>query len=352
MRLKNIFKKGETKIIILDLLMMFLLIINLNLILFDWLFASVFIQNILKEYVPGFFNWYNQKIHLNFILVDMGFVTIFIIELSIRWIIAIKNKTYHSWFFFPFIHWYDILGCIPVGSFRFLRILRVISIILRLQRLQIIDISKSYVYGKFIKYVNIVTEELSDRVVIHVLDEFQDEIKKGNPVTDRIITEVIIPQKTALVNWLSQKIQRISSDAHSAYNEDIRAYVNKLIEEAVDQNREISDIERIPVLGSIIASNLEKVISDIVFSVVNNMIQDLASTNNKIIVEDLADLTFDSFLTEEGDRELNRIAKDAVLQAIDLLKEQVQVQQWKLRDMEKKEAQIKSRLDKEILEHN
>ena len=82
------------------------------------------------------------------------------------------------------------------------------------------------------------------------------------------------------------------------------------------------------------------------------MIQDLASTNNKIIVEDLAELTFESFLTEEGDKELNRIAKDAVLQAIDLIKEQVQVQQWKLRDMKEKEAQIKSRLDQELLEHN
>jgi hypothetical protein len=280
----------------------------------------------------------------------MGFVTVFIIELSIRWIIAIKNRTYHRWFFFPFIHWYDVLGCVPVGSFRFLRILRVISIVLRLQRLKIIDITKSYVYGKFIKYINIATEEISDRVVLHVLEEFQDEIRRGNPVTDRIITEVIMPQKTILVNWLSQKIQRISSEAHGAYHEDIRDYINRLIEEAVDQNREITDIGKIPVFGGLIAASLEKIISDIVFNVVNTMIQDLASTNNKIVVEDIADLTFESFLTEEGDSELNRIAKDVVLQAIELVKEQVQVQQWKLRDMQKKEAQLKSRIDHEILD--
>jgi hypothetical protein len=232
-----------------------------------------------------------------------------------------------------------------VGSFRFWRILRVVSIVLRLQRLQIIDITQSYLYGKFVKYLAIATEEISDRVVVRVLDDIQDEINQGNPVADRIINEVILPQKEPLVNWLSQRIQRISTDAHLSYERDIRKYVNQLIEEALDRNKAISNIERIPVFGSVISKNLERAISDIVLSIVSNIIHDLTSTNNKVIVEDLADLTLKSFLTEGGDEELNRIAKDVVLQAIEVVKEQVEVQQWKLRDLEEEERRIKERLE-------
>jgi len=345
MKLSNIFEKGETKIIILDLLMMILLIINLSMIFFDWFFHSLVVQSFFKEYTPSFFDWYNEEIHLRFLVIDLYFVTAFLAELSVRWIIAIRNKTYYRWFFFPLVHWYDVLGCIPVGSFRFLRILRVVSIVLRLQRLQIIDITQSYLYGKFVKYLAIATEEISDRVVVRVLDDIQDEINQGNPVADRIINEVILPQKEPLVNWLSQRIQRISTDAHLSYERDIRKYVNQLIEEALDRNKAISNIERIPVFGSVISKNLERAISDIVLSIVSNIIHDLTSTNNKVIVEDLADLTLKSFLTEGGDEELNRIAKDVVLQAIEVVKEQVEVQQWKLRDLEEEERRIKERLE-------
>lgn len=36
-----------------------------------------------------------------------------IIELLVRWAIAIINKHHKRWFFFPFIHWYEILAIIP-----------------------------------------------------------------------------------------------------------------------------------------------------------------------------------------------------------------------------------------------
>lgn len=62
----------------------------------------------------------------------MIFVSIFIAELLIRWMVTIHQKTYHKWFFYPVIHWFDVLGCIPVGSFRWLRLLRVFSILYRL----------------------------------------------------------------------------------------------------------------------------------------------------------------------------------------------------------------------------
>lgn len=328
--------------------MIIILIINLNLIVFDWIFSYLMVQNLLEKYLPSFFYFYYENIHRDFLRVDLYFVTVFVIELLIRWMMAIKEKQYHRWFFYPFIHWYDVLGCIPVGEFRFLRILRVISITIRLQKLEIIDLTKTYLFERAAKYMNILVEEVSDRVVVNVLENIQDEVGEGTPVSDRVITEVIMPQKALLVEWLSQRLQTVSSDAHRAYREDIQEYVERRIADAVDNNREIKDISMIPVFGSMIARNLEKAISDIVFSVVNGIIEDLASSNNREIVSDLTDLTLESILVQGNDEKAGQIVKEMVLQSIEIVKDQVKVKKWKVRDVQEREARIKNRFKEAI----
>jgi len=349
MNLSALLKKREARVIIIDLLMIFILIINLNLIVFDWIFSYLMVQDVLEKYLPSFFYYYYENVHKDFLRVDLYFVTIFVIELLIRWAFAVKEKRYHRWFFYPFIHWYDVLGCIPIGQFRFLRILRVISIILRLQKLEIIDITKTYLFDSVAKYMNILVEEVSDRVVVNVLENIQEEIRSGTPVSERVITEVIMPQKTLLVEWLSQRLQSVSSDAHLKYKENIQQYVEKRIAEAVENNREIKDIAMIPILGSMIARNVEKAISDIVFSVVNGIIQDLASTHNRAIVSDLTDLTLESILVQGNDETASRMMREMVLQSLEIVKDQVKVKKWKVKDERENEARIKSRF-KEALE--
>jgi hypothetical protein len=330
MNLSNLLKKREARIIIVDLLMIFILIINLNLIVFDWIFSYLMVQNLLEKYLPSFFYFYYENVHKDFLRVDLYFVTVFVVELLIRWGIAIK------------------LGCIPVGEFRFLRILRVISIMLRLQKLEIIDLTKTYLFDRIAKYMNILVEEVSDRVVVNVLENIQDEIHEGTPVSDRVITEVIMPQKTLLVEWLSQRLQTVSSDAHRTYKEDIQQYVEKRIADAVNNNKEIKDIGMIPVFGSMISRNLERAISDIVFSVVNGIIQDLASTHNREIVSDLTDLTLETILVQGNDEKANLMVKEMVLQSIEIVKDQVKVKKWKVKDEREKEERIKNRLKEAI----
>ncbi len=344
MQLSHLLKSRDLKYFVLDILMMAILVINLALILFDWIFVSESVQNLLRQYSPDFFYYYHANIHRDFLRIDLYFVSIFVVELIIRWIIAIKNGTYHRWFFYPFVHWYDVLGCIPVGTFRFLRILRVVSIIIRLQKLKVIDLTQTYLYGKFTKYTNIIVEEISDRVVVNILEDVQDEINRGGPITDRVLSEVIMPQKETLVEWISHRVQRVSTEAHEAYKEDIRQYVNKRITEAVEQNKEIAVIEQVPVLGRVISNHLEKAISDIVYNVISGAFEDLASQNNKSLVQDLTDLTLDS-LQIESDDTINLVAKDMVLQALELVKGQVKVQQWKIRDMEEREAKMKAKME-------
>ena len=68
------------------------------------------------------------EVHENFALYDLAFIAVFLSEFCIRWVAAIIRQTYMRWYFFPFIHWYDLIGCIPLGGARIFRFLRIFSI--------------------------------------------------------------------------------------------------------------------------------------------------------------------------------------------------------------------------------
>jgi hypothetical protein len=126
--------------IILDLVMLCLLIINLIWLLFDGLFATQAFKSILVSISPDIVSAY-APIHDNFILYDLAFIVVFLIEFCVRWVAAVVRKTHMRWYFFPFIHWYDLVGCIPLGGARIFRFLRIFSILYRLQKYEIIDLS-------------------------------------------------------------------------------------------------------------------------------------------------------------------------------------------------------------------
>ena len=243
-RLKDILSKTEGKYLFVDIIMMAILALNLSLILFEIIFSSALFKDFFREYTPGFFEFYDTNIHQDFLAIDLWFVTIFVIELIIRWIIAVKNHKYHRWFFYPFMHWYDVLGCIPLNSFRFLRILRVIGLTVRLQKFGVIDLTKTYPYRKFIKYLNILIEEISDQVVLHVLSGVQQEIKEGTPVVRQIVTDLILPQREELVSWLSLKVQEATAVAYDTHVEELQDYINQKIVVAIESNPELKTISK------------------------------------------------------------------------------------------------------------
>ena len=325
---------------VLDLLMLLLVLLNLTWILFDSLFSARFIQDNLAIYTPGFFNWY-LPIHENFFFYDLCFVVIFVAELFLRWTVAIVSRTYYRWWFYPFIHWYDVLGCLPAGAFRILRIFRVVSILFRLQRNRVIDLTRTYFFKKFQKYYYVAVEEVSDRVVVNVLDGVKEEVGSGSPVAERILKEVILPRRDVLVEWLSDRITSVAERHYEDYKPDLRDYVEQNIKTAVASNKEISTLESLPVVGKTLSTTLERAISDIVFNVINGIVQDVASASHKELMNELSGIMLESvFLTGE-DRRLDDLVRDMATDSIDLITEQVKVQQWKLR--EEKEDEIRKR---------
>lgn len=327
---ENFKKSKEAALFIIDIFMLLLVSINIVWIIFDTLFISEVFQNALTTVSPKFTDFYRTTVHKNFPTYDMIFVAIFLVEFVFRWAVAIYRNTYHKWFFYPFIHWYDILGCIPVGSMRWLRILRVFSILYRLHKYKIVDLSKTYVAQVLKKYVNIIFEEITDRVVINVLDGVKKEIKSGSPVVGRVAKEVISPQKEVISHWVSQRINDLNASVYSTRREEFRAYVDRTISESLKQAPKLKLLDSLPVVGPTLAEILDDTVSVVVFNVVDKLFADLGDEKNDVLVAELTEHIMQQ-LTLPSDQ-MNEASSKIILDVIDIVKEEVAVQQWKTQE--------------------
>lgn len=327
---QNLKKSKEVTLFIIDIFMLALVAINILWIIFDTLFISEVFQSFLLKVFPDFTSMYREKVHSNFPTYDMMFVAVFLTEFVIQWAVAIYRKTYHKWFFYPFIHWYDLLGCIPVGSMRWLRILRVFSILYRLNKYNIIDFSQTYPARVAKKYLDIIVEEVSDRVVINVLNGVQKEIKTGNPVVERISKEVLAPQKEVISHWVSQRINDLNMSVYNPRREDFRAYVDKTISEALKDAPKLKLLDSLPIVGPTLAEILDDTVSVVVFSVTDRLFADLGNAKNDALVAELTEQIMQQFSLPS--HSMNEASSKILLEVIEIVKEEVSVQQWKLEE--------------------
>ncbi|MEM1137139.1 MAG: hypothetical protein AAGI07_14975 [Bacteroidota bacterium] len=322
-------KSEDLEFFALDILMLILISLNLTLIIAEWFFTYSIVQSSLKVVLPEFFNFYNEHIHANFILIDLAFVTVFVAELLFRWGVAIYRKTYHSWIFYPFIHWYDVLGCIPLASFRFLRVLRIFSMVYRLERMGVINLAGTWLFKQLKRYYQIFLEEISDRVVVNVIDGVKTELEKGSPIANRLVEEVLLPQKTEITDWVSDRVEIALSRTYHLHREEIRKYIDGLMVKALEKNKEVMTLELVPLMGSYLTSRIEKLISDIVFNVINEAVEDIANHRDKA-VEEVAEIVFDGLLHTTQDDKFNTLALSIVSETLDIVKDKVNEKQWKL----------------------
>lgn len=311
-----------------DLVMVVLVSLNLALIAFDMLFAVDALASVFEALLPAAHDWYARTIHAHFFAIDLVFVAIFLFDVALGWCIAMVKRQYYRWYFYPFIHWYDVLGCIPVAGFRLLRILRVISILMRLQHLGIIDVRNWAIYRHAMVYYDILVEEVSDRVVINVLSGAQREVASGgSALTQRVVREVVQPRQQQLVSAASAGIERAVTQAWQDNREEIRAYIATLVHKAVRGNGALGRLERVPMLGSVVTQALDEAITATVHDVLEEAVSGLDSRDFDDLVQHITDSVMAQLL-EQGAGEPSE-ASAAMVEILDLIKQQVAVQQWR-----------------------
>ncbi|SEL49748.1 ion transporter [Halomonas daqiaonensis] len=309
-----------------DLFIIVLVIANLTLLLFDSLFLLPPLNAGFEAVAPGLYDAYDQHIHARFLAIDLGFVAIFLLDVLLGWAVAIVERRYHRWFFYPFVHWYDVLGCIPVSGFRLLRVLRVISLLYRLQRLGLIDVRRWYLYSVVAKYYDILLEELTDRIAIRLLDNVQSQIRSSDSLSSGLVEQVVRPRQQALVHEISQRLEAMAGNAYTHNRPDILRYVRGLVGRTLAESPEIRRLERLP-LGSQLTRGLEASISDLACRLVNEALQGLQSPEFSTLVEHLADSGFDAWLRTDPHTE--QVTEQVLLDMLELLKVQVAVKDWK-----------------------
>lgn len=314
--------------VVVDAVMLVLIVANLAFIVFDWTFAYVQFQRLLEATVPAFHDFYATEVHPNFLIYDLAFVAVFVAEITVRWGLAIYRGTYRRWYFYPLVHWYDVLGCVPVGTFRSLRVLRLVVVIRKMQRLGLLDLRQTVVYETFIYYRNAFIQDLTDRVVLRILSGVREEVATNDAVVERIIQHVILPRRDELINAVTHRLQAATAQAYTTYQSDFQAYLDDVITRAVQKNREISTIGMIPGVGSTIAQLLEHAIRDIVYNVINQMMEDLGEEANDRVLAEITAISADAAFSSKYDQDLHELVRSLLVESLDVVKDQIEVYEW------------------------
>jgi len=265
----------EANWLLLDLFMMGLLLLNLGLIIFDSLYATQVFRQTLDFISPALAPAY-EPLHQNFLLIDLAFVAVFLSEFMLRWLVAIRRNQYARWYFFPFIHWYDLIGCIPLASTRIFRFLRIFSILYRLNKYQIINLHNTRLFQFFHFYYQALLEELSDRIVVKVLSDVQKELADGTPLLDELAEKVIAGRRQSLVRWAACVLNQLGQSIENAGMQDtLRQHIETSVAKAVRDNKQVSSLNLVPVLGGHIEQLLERTVADIVLNAIVNLLKDL-----------------------------------------------------------------------------
>ena len=244
-----------------DMLVIALVSINLLLIVFDSLFIFAPFNQLLAEVLPAFYLYYEDHIHANFQGIDLLFVAVFMFDVLLGWCLAAWEKRYERWWFYPFVHWYDVLGCIPLAGFRWLRILRVFSILFRLQRLGLIHVQHWPAYGIAMRYYRILIEELSDRIVDNVLSGVQSELRSGaSELPRQVMQQVLAPRREQLSSALAERIGGTASAVYQQRRLDIHRYITELVSRTLAHNEAAQRIDRLPGVGDAIVEALESIL--------------------------------------------------------------------------------------------
>lgn len=313
----------------LDLAMVGLAIINLSWIIFDSAWSVPELRHLMAYIVPD--QWLEDYaiVHEHFFRIDLIFVSVFLSEFSVRWMHAIWRKRYGHFMAYPVLHWYDIIGCIPIAGFRWLRILRVFAILLRLQRLRLIDYTRWLPYQWGVKIYDVVMEEISDRVVIRVLGGVQDELRASGDLERKILQDVVEPRRELIIAGLRERIVALGQQSYAATREDLHEFVTDAISEAVRKNREIKTIDRIPVVGGMASTLLDHAITDIVCHALDELSGRLSSREFEAVFADLLATIFDEIMNEpEETTQHGREVTLAIIDILETVKQQVARRRW------------------------
>lgn len=322
-------KQSRTKIIY-DVGMLILLVIDLCLIFADNILMSGLVTK-LAEWggFSGMLSAYQATYHVSLSAIGGMFTLFWVSELLVRWLLAIKRRTYYRWFFFPFVHWYEVLACFPM--FRALRLLRAGIIIKRLHDTGVMVIPKKWITSAQF-YYHVILEELSDRVILTAIDNFREQMAQSK--THGTLIQATIDRNRAefesvvldlLRRELAPKLQQaFLAQTGQQLSHDIGTSVEQALLDTPELRRYL---KLIPIAGGMIESQITSVgrhIGENVTMAVNEHLFDEKTLDALMVnvAKGVAGI-------DTTHPQLQKLVSGVIDDALNAFEKQVKVQQWK-----------------------
>mgnify|MGYP003582458680 FL=1 len=312
--------------LVYDIFMVFIIVFNLfclgmNFFLMsnigEWFFNTIHLPNVLE--------FYRSYLHPWVITTEAWFIIFLITELVVRWTIAIVNKHHARWWFFPFIHWYEILAIIP--HLRFLRLFRAGIIAYRLHELGY-KVVPDNIRIKAAFYYSVIMEELSDRVVISVIDGVRQELETSSS-HKKIIHDLVDHHRQLFTVALSSLLQESLAKTLQEQQPMITKKVGIIVNQAIEDTPELTQLLRlIPLVGGRVEQQIQSIGQRLGENISIGLIEPFTAgsahnpnENYQLIAEKVSELNIDNHYLEE-------LVESVVFESLAAIRKQVKIKQW------------------------
>jgi hypothetical protein len=310
-----------------DIFMMILIIINLfclsaNAILMSdfggWLFDFIHLPELLQFYRNSLRPWV--------IITESWFTSFLVIELLARWVIAVLGQHHKRWFFFPFIHWYEILSIIP--QLRFLRLLRAGAIGYNLHQHDYKVIPDAW-YRRAKFYYHMVLEELTSRIVLTVLDGIKRELSTST-THKKLIEDLVAHHRDMFAAALADILQESLGKELQAQKIMIAENVGDIVNRAIEDTPELTQLLRlIPIVGGRIEQQIQSIGQRLGENITLGLIEPFAYGHKN--EKNLAYLEISNKISQiqfENNTYVEKLVESAVFESLEAIRKQVKVKQW------------------------
>jgi len=259
----------------------------------------------------------------HFWILDLPFLILFWLEFVGRWFLALKRNTYAQWFFFPIFNWYDVLGLIPMRVFRPFRLLRAVSMYMRLRNSELSTIGRDFA-SRGVAYIsNIITEEVSDRVALRILDEYAEEIADGTHL--KIIAETMAPRRERIESILAEHCRILLTNEDTL--ESMRKLLRLNLRQAVESSKSLASVP----LPKTVMKPVIRIVGEIILDTTLETIESTLSTEEGAErLSEVAASIVDSILRSPALDETFSLSEEISLHVIEKMKETVSIRKWAL----------------------
>lgn len=312
--------------LIYDAFMMVLIVINLVCLGLNAFFLSSFggwLFGFLK--LSAFLQFYREQLSPWVDTIDSWFISYLVIELLVRWFVAIVRKHHKRWFFFPFIHWYEILAIIP--QLRFLRLLRAGVIAYRLHQMGF-KVVPDNIRRKLVFYYRVIMEELSDRVVLTVLDGVKYELTTSSS-HKKIIHDLVDHHRQLFTVTLAELLQESLAKGLREQQPIIADYVGKVVIQSIEDTPELTQLLRLfPLVGNRIEQQIQSIGQRLGENISVGLIQPFTEGSSQhpnpayqLIANEVGEININN-------HHLEQLVESVVFESMEAIRKQVQVKQW------------------------